>query len=160
MKEASPFLKGQSFKKLVGKKGLSSIDPDEALEALNVLRKEVRRYAGSPDFARRGSLFRGQRLENLNLLFMFTNARIQGTVSDLDRLTVPFRRGRLGKNITPADRAAANKALANISTFIGLPTLYLTGYNLKDKESRDNYFKIPEWEREKILDDPHAREVL
>ncbi len=149
MKEASPFLKGQSFKKLVGKKGLSSIDPDEALEALNVLRKEVRRYAGSPDFARRGSLFRGQRLENLNLLFMFTNARIQGTVSDLDRLTVPFRRGRLGKNITPADRAAANKALANISTFIGLPTLYLTGYNLKDKESRDNYFKIPEWEREK-----------
>ena len=149
LKEASPLLEGKNFKKLMGKEGLTSLDSREALKALNELRIEVRRYAGSPDFARGGSLFKGKRLENLNLMFMFTNARIQGIASDWDRLTVPFRKNRLGNNISPEDIVKANKAVASISQFVGIPTAALMGYNLWDKESRDNYFKIPEWEREK-----------
>ena len=128
---------------------LMSRDADTAREALWELQIEIRRYAGSPDFARRGSLLRGKRLQNLNLLFMFANARIQGTVSDYDRLTIPFRRMRKGHSLSKKDISSANRAFANLSTFIGIPTLYLLSVNLGSKENRDNYFKIPEWERER-----------
>lgn len=51
-------------------------------DAISELVTEVRNFAGSPDFARGGSVS-----PDLNLLFMFFNARVQGTAADLGRLT-------------------------------------------------------------------------
>lgn len=99
---------------------------------------EIRRFSGSPDFGRMGSWTEQARL---NLLFMFLNARIQGTVADLGRLT-----GRDG-----AKTAAAT--WLKVGTAIGLPSAYLYALNnspkyAKDYASRpqnekDNYWLIP-----------------
>ena len=50
---------------------------------------EIRRYMGSPDFSRFG-----RSMQKMNLLFMFSNARIQGTASDLARADVRDKRGQ------------------------------------------------------------------
>ena len=60
------------------KRGLDTkkINPD----AIDSIAYEVRNYGGSPDFAKMG--INGK---ELNLLFMFFNARLQGVASDLKR---------------------------------------------------------------------------
>lgn len=70
---------------------------------------EIRRFSGSPDFGRTGKWTEQARL---NLLYMFLNARIQGTIADVGRLT-----GRDGAG-------TAAKTWAKILPAVGLPTLY------------------------------------
>ena len=88
---------------------------------------EIRRYMGSPDFSRFG-----KSMDNANLLFMFANARMQGTLSDVSR-------------------APAKSALSRLALGVGAPTATLYAYNqinhaedLKKvpKRDRDNYFII------------------
>jgi hypothetical protein len=97
---------------------------------------ELRRFSGSPDFGRQGKWVEQARL---NLVYMFLNARIQGAIADIGRLT-----GRDGA-------ATAAKTWLKVGTAVGLPTAYLfvTNYlNHREdmakipKQVRDNYWII------------------
>lgn len=92
---------------------------------------EIRRFSGSPDFGRMGKWTDQYRL---NLLYMFLNARIQGTVADLGRLT-----GRDGAG-------TAAKTWGKVGLSVGLPTVALYLLN-NSKEYRDDYAKRPEQEK-------------
>jgi len=83
--------------------------------------REVRNFAGSPDFARRGS-----KTGDWNLLFMFFNARMQGISADLKRLNP--------KN--PDSR----QAWVKLTSGVGLPTTALSLNHLKPENKED-------WER-------------
>lgn len=98
---------------------------------------EIRRYSGSPDFGRQGKAVEAARL---NLLYMFLNARIQGTVADIGRLS-----GAHGKNSV--------RAWARIATAVGIPTAYLwymnnspenkADYDARPEQEKQNYWLIP-----------------
>ena len=93
---------------------------------------EIRRFSGSPDFGRQGKFVEAARL---NLLYMFLNARIQGTVADVGRLT-----GRDGA------KTAASTWL-KVGTAIGIPTAYLYYMN-NSSEFKDDYDKRPQQEKD------------
>jgi hypothetical protein len=61
------------------------VGSEERQEIMDYMVSELRNYSGSPDFLRRGQLLSGAGT-NLNLLYVFLNARIQGNVADLGRL--------------------------------------------------------------------------
>lgn len=123
--------RGMRFEKI------AKLPPDEAAKRMQEMVTEVRNYSGSPDFLRRG-----QDTRSLNLLFMFFNARVQGTVADISRLA-----GKTGKK-----NAAA--AWARLGATVGIPATYLYMLNnspeYKDdyaqvsQAERDNYFMIPQ----------------
>lgn len=98
--------------------------------ALERLATEIRNYAGSPDFLRRGHAGR-----DLNLLFMFFNARVQGAASDFARLA-----GRTGGT-------EAMAAWTRLSAAVGVPALVLALINESD-EYREDYERVPAKERE------------
>ena len=91
---------------------------------------EVRRFAGSPDFSRVGSWTEKYRL---NLLQMFMNARIQGTVADFSRMF-----GGAG------GKSEAGRMMVKLGVAVGAPTI--AAYLLNEKY-RDDYEKRPENER-------------
>lgn len=93
---------------------------------------EVRRFSGSPDFGRQGKWIEAARL---NLLYMFLNARVQGAIADIGRLT-----GRDGAK-------TAAKAWVKIGTVVGIPTVYLWTLNNRP-ENRDDYAKRSQQERD------------
>lgn len=92
---------------------------------------EIRRFSGSPDFGRMGKWVDSYRL---NLLHMFLNARIQGTVADVGRLT-----GRDGAGM-------AAKTWGKVGLSVGLPTAYLYWLNNSD-EYREDYAKRSDQEK-------------
>lgn len=92
---------------------------------------EIRNYSGSPDFARRGAAL------DLNLLFMFFNARIQGVTSDMARLG----------GATGGKQAAA--AYARLLPVAGAAAA-LHMINMSDDE-RDHYAQVPQFERDKYF---------
>lgn len=98
--------------------------------AANRIRTELRRYSGSPDFARAGV---DARLANL--WFMFINARLQGTHSDVGRL--------LGKTGT---KAAAG-AWARLSMMM-MPMLGVALLNRGDDDLERDYAQVPSWEKD------------
>ncbi len=110
--------------------GIEKLSGEARQQAMDRIVTEVRNYSGSPDFARRGTETR-----QLNLLFMFLNARIQGTSADLARLA-----GRTG-----AKDAAVTWGRLGIA--IGIPTTMLALVNLSP-DYKEDYDKVPEWERE------------
>jgi hypothetical protein len=99
---------------------------------------ELRRFSGSPDFGRQGKWVEQARL---NLLYMFLNARIQGTVADVGRLG-----GRDGA-------ATAAKSWMKLATAVGIPTAYLyylnhhsdyaADYAKRPQQEKQNYWMIP-----------------
>lgn len=93
---------------------------------------EIRRFSGSPDFGRQGKWVEQARL---NLLYMFLNARIQGTIADVGRLT-----GRDGAG-------TAAKTWAKILPAVGLPTLYAYLHN-NSEENAEDYAKRPAQEKQ------------
>jgi hypothetical protein len=92
---------------------------------------ELRRFSGSPDFGRIGKWTDQYRL---NLLYMFLNARIQGAVADVGRLT-----GRDGAS-------TAAKTWIKVGTAIGLPTAYLYFLN-NSPQYKEDYDKRPDNEK-------------
>lgn len=99
---------------------------------------EIRRFSGSPDFGRQGKWVEQARL---NLLYMFLNARIQGAVADLGRLT-----GRDG-----AKRAGTT--WMRLGTAVGVPSTlvyllnnseeYAADYAKRPEQEKNNYWLIP-----------------
>jgi len=128
--------------KLLGmKRGLrmenfDKLSPEQQRIKLEEIASEVRNFSGSPDFARHGAAFR---LRELNQLFMFLNARIQGQAADFSKL--------VGRNVPKGQRAAAAIAVSGkLLTAVGLPSLALSIYNhLYHKEDLES---LPEWERD------------
>jgi hypothetical protein len=125
------------FKRALRLDEIAKMGPDQADEAIKRIVTEVRNFSGSPDFLRRGQAAAGSNIANLNLLFMFFNARIQGAASDLARLTGKAEGG---------GRAAA-MAWKRMSAAVGAPALTLAVYNHLPW-NREDYDKIPLWERE------------
>jgi hypothetical protein len=109
--------------------GIDKLPPAKAAEKLQEIAVEVRNYSGSPDFLRKG-----QDTTGLNLLFMFANARIQGTAADLTRLA-----GKTGTK-------EAGAAWARLGATVGVPATILAVVNQSDKY-REDYLKVSEWER-------------
>tara|TARA_R100000152_G_C6782255_1_gene219368 strand:- start:12060 stop:17936 length:5877 start_codon:yes stop_codon:yes gene_type:complete len=124
--------------KLVGlKRGmriekLAGMTPEQQRERMGEIVAEVRNFAGSPDFGRQGALTRAGQL---NLVFMYFNARIQGVAADLGRLA-----GRDG---------GKNAALvhARLAAAVGIPTVTLWALNNSD-EYKEDYEEIPDRDKE------------
>lgn len=99
---------------------------------------ELRRFSGSPDFGRQGKWVEGARL---NLIYMFLNARIQGTIADVGRLA-----GRDGS-------ATAAKTWLRLAAAVGIPSVYVyylntqkgnkEDYESRPIQERQNYWLIP-----------------
>jgi hypothetical protein len=110
--------------------GFEKASPEAQKRIMENVAAEVRNYAGSPDFMRRGLA-----TQDANLIFMFFNARIQGVASDFSRLALG-RDGWKRSAITTAKMASA----------IGVPTVALWNINNFD-ENRKDFELIPEAER-------------
>lgn len=118
------------FKRALRIERIAKLPPKEATKKLEEIVTEIRNFSGSPDFARRG-----KDTKDLNLLFMFFNARIQGTVADFSRLA-----GATGKKEAVA-------AWARLSTIVGIPSVSLALLN-NSPGYKEDYEAIPEWERD------------
>ncbi len=120
---------------------LEGVTDAQHQKALQEIAYEVRNYAGSPDFAKHGKVGR-----ELNLIFMFGNARLQGAAADLRRLI-----GRTGG----AEGAAA---AARLATAIGIPTAAVWYFNnqpenaadyaLRPDTEKQNYWLIPRYRKD------------
>lgn len=99
---------------------------------------EVRRFSGSPDFGRMGSVIENY---NLNLLQMFLNARVQGVIADVGRLA-----GRDG-------RKTAAVTWGRLLGAVGIPTAILywinrqpglkEDYDKRPQQEKNNYWLLP-----------------
>jgi hypothetical protein len=116
---------------------LSGTARDEAIQRLAY---EVRNYAGSPDFSKHGTIGR-----EMNLLFMFLNARIQGTAADLRRL--------IGGTGSREGWEAALKLAGGVGTFTTYVWYYnhqpdnIDDYNSRPLTERNNYFLFPRYNK-------------
>ena len=99
---------------------------------------EIRRYMGSPDFARFG-----EAMDTANILFMFLNARVQGAARDISRLGSAVKLGPEGK----AGRAAWGRMGATVGSSAAALYVYNHEYHAEDlknvpKRDRENYFIV------------------
>ena len=124
--------------KLVGLKrgmrieNLAKMTPEQQRERMGEIVAEVRNFAGSPDFGRQGAITRSAQL---NLVFMYFNARVQGVAADLGRLA--------GKD---GGKNAAIMQL-RLATAVGVPTVALWALNNSD-EYKDDYEDILDRDKE------------
>jgi hypothetical protein len=111
---------------------LAKMTPEQQREAMQNIVTEVRNFAGSPDFGRLGAVTKAA---NLNLVFMYFNARLQGVAADLGRLA-----GRDGGR-----RAAL--AQLRLGAAVGVPTVVLWALN-NSGEFEDDWEEIPDRDKE------------
>ena len=112
----------------------------EAQEVSDQIAVEIRNFAGSPDFIRKGKFTDS---EALNVIFMFFNARIQGVERDLSRMLQIFS--------PKGDKAEAMKVMLKVSAFAAMPTMlawsmnrrYKDDYDEVSDEEKKRYFMIP-----------------
>ena len=129
-------IKLAGFRRGVRAEGLGKLTGKAYDDALERIAYEVRNYAGSPDFSKHGTHGKA-----LNVLFMFANARIQGTAADLRRII-----GRTGEK-------ERNAAIVRLAAGIGTATGYLwylnnqpenvEDYNKRSLSERNAYFLWP-----------------
>lgn len=116
------------FKRGLRMENFEKLPPDLQAAKLQEIASEVRKYSGSPDFWRHGLKVPRQ----MSLVFMFFGARVSGVSTDLARLG-----GKAGYQ---------KEAWANLSVFVGLPTLAAALMNYEPEE-REYYEKQNEKER-------------
>jgi hypothetical protein len=129
-------IKLAGFRRGVRAEGLGKLKGKAYDDALERIAYEIRNYAGSPDFSKHGTHGKA-----LNVLFMFANARIQGTAADLRRII-----GRTGEK-------ERNAAIVRLAAGIGTATGYLwylnnqpenvEDYNKRSLSERNAYFLWP-----------------
>ncbi|MDI6788560.1 MAG: hypothetical protein QME51_09340, partial [Planctomycetota bacterium] len=112
---------------------INRLPKEKAIKKLEEIATEIRNFSGSPDFLKTGKDTR-----ELNVLLMFFNARLQGATQDIARLLGQAEGG--GK--------AAAIAWARLGTIVGIPALTLAFHNLTNKKNKEDYEKVPQWERE------------
>lgn len=128
------------FRRGMRLENLDKLSPAAREQAIQRIAYEVRNYAGSPDFSKHGTIGK-----ELNLLFMFLNARIQGTAADLRRLS-----GGTGTK-------EAWDAALKLATGVGGLTTYVWYMNHQPENAadfqnrplteRNNYFLIPRYNK-------------
>lgn len=131
-------IKLAGFRRGVRMEGLGKLTGKAYDDALERLAYEVRNYAGSPDFSKHGTHGKA-----LNALFMFANARIQGSAADLRRLF-----GRTGER-------EQRDALIRLTGGVGTLTGYLwyvnnspentEDYKKRSLSERNAYFLLPRY---------------
>lgn len=128
------------FKRGLRIENLDKLSPAAREEAIQRIAYEVRNYAGSPDFSKHGTIGR-----ELNVLFMFLNARIQGTAADLRRLS--------GGTGTKEGWEAALKlamGIGGLTTYVWYKNHQpdnIEDYNSRPLTERNNYFLIPRYNK-------------
>ena len=120
------------------KKAALEKELDEKMRRIAI---EIRNYVGSPDFARRGTATEAWQL---NLVFMFFNARVQGVERDFHRLGGIVRKG---------DRSDGIKMALKLTSMAAIPSVLIWAMNRRDDydedydkispEDRRHYFHIP-----------------
>ena len=131
-------IKLAGFRRGVRAEGLGKLSGKAYDDALERIAYEIRNYAGSPDFSKHGTHGR-----SLNVLFMFANARIQGSAADLRRLI-----GQTGTK-------ERNQAAVRLAAGVGAGTTYLwylnnqpenvEDYNKRSLSERNSYFLFPRY---------------
>ena len=99
---------------------------------------EIRNYAGSPDFMRKGTVTEH---EALNVVFMFFNARIQGVERDMSRMAKVFSGSK-------GDRATGMATILKLSAFAAAPTMMVWAMNRRQK---DDYDEVSDEEKKRYL---------
>jgi len=130
----------RGLKEVHKKFGINSNSIDEARllkdakysDAIDEMLTEVRNFGGSPDFFRGGHLS-----PDLNLLFMFMNARIQGTVADVGRLI-----GMKGRGTSDAWRRLAIAKVPGSMNYIRNKMFYQDDLDSLQENERDNYHVV------------------
>jgi hypothetical protein len=115
------------------KKKLSQLPPDQQAKYMREMASEVRNYGGSPDFWRHGEA------RQMNLIFMFYNAAMQGIERDVARLsgkTGAKDAGAAWARLTPLVLASVYYAALQASPE------YKKDYDALQQWERDNYFHI------------------
>ena len=138
----------ESAKMLTYKRGarverLASLTGKARQDALDRVAYEVRNYGGSPDFSKHGTIG-----VEMNLLFMFANARMQGISADMRRL--------VGDPLRWVNKKEAAQAWIKLTTGVGFVTTYTwfqnqQPENIEDFENRtgaekQNYFLVPKYD--------------
>lgn len=121
------------FKRGLRIEGIKNMSPGAAAKKLEEVVVEVRNFAGSPDFARHGTVAR-----DANMFVAFFNARIQGAVSDI---------GRLGG--TDGGKAARD-AWLRLGATAGTAAAYFW-YRNHSADNAGDYERVPDWEKNSYL---------
>lgn len=114
---------------------------NEMQDRMNAIAVEIRNYAGSPDFMRKGKWTEN---EALNVVFLFFNARVQGVERDMNRLSKVF-------SDNPEARREGFGTMMKLSAFAALPTLMAWGLNRRDKDREDDYAEVSDEEKKRYF---------
>lgn len=125
--------KMMGFKRALRLEGVAKLPPARAAAKVEEIVTEIRNYAGSPDFARGGTV-----AKDLSMMTLFFNARIQGVASDLSRLG-----GADGSK-------AAMAAWLRLGAAAGVPAAYFWFRN-HESDNKADFEKVPTWERDNYL---------
>lgn len=125
--------KMMGFKRGLRIEGIASMSPAAAAAKLEEVVTEVRNFAGSPDFARHGGL-----AKDMNMLFTFFNARLQGVSGDLTRLA-----GGDGAKV-------ARDAWIRLGATAGAASIYFW-YRNQAPENKADFEKLSQRDREGFL---------
>jgi hypothetical protein len=125
------------FRRLARSENLNNLTGQAQKEALERVVYEVRNYVGSPDFAKAGNIGR-----ELNAIFMFYNARVQGQTADMRRL--------IGRSGGPKEAAIA---ASKLTLMVGVPTTYIWFMNQRPENEKD-YESLSKFEKMAYLNIP------
>ena len=125
------------FRRLARSENLNNLTGQAQKEALERVVYEVRNYVGSPDFAKAGNIGR-----ELNAIFMFYNARLQGQTADMRRL--------IGRSGGPKEAAIA---ASKLTLMVGVPTTYIWFMNQRPENEKD-YESLSKFEKMAYLNIP------
>lgn len=125
------------YRRLARSENLNNLTGNAQKEALERIAYEVRNYVGSPDFAKAGNIGR-----ELNAIFMFYNARLQGQTADMRRL--------IGRSGGPKEAAIA---ASKLTLMVGIPTTYIWFMNQRPENEQD-YNSLSKFEKMAYLNIP------
>lgn len=125
--------KMMGFKRGIRIEGLEALPPAQAAAKLEEIVTEVRNFAGSPDFARHGGL-----AKDLNMAFIFFNARLQGVAGDVTRMV-----GGDGAKV-------ARDAWIRLGATAGVASAYFWFRN-QDPENKADFEKLSDRDRENFI---------
>jgi len=125
------------YRRVARSENLNNLTGKAQKEALERVAYEVRNYVGSPDFAKAGNIGR-----ELNALFMFYNARLQGQTADMRRL--------IGRSGGPKEAAIA---ASKLTLMVGIPTTYIWFMNQRPENEQD-YNSLSKFEKMAYLNIP------
>ena len=125
------------YRRVARSENLNNLTGKAQKEALERVAYEVRNYVGSPDFAKAGNIGR-----ELNAIFMFYNARLQGQTADMRRL--------IGRSGGPKEAAIA---ASKLTLMVGIPTTYIWFMNQRPENEQD-YNSLSKFEKMAYLNIP------